>query len=160
LLAVVRAFDDSPSGSWNPLADRHYAQHNVDVVHIDQGGVATFWFFATNPLSEAATIAVRIHPTRAEQLRALSKRFGAEWRELRAGAVGLALGDRGRLERADTELEIELGVGERRLCQGLVSAEGLRRGEVSAVTVDMIATPAGGGEPVGRGSFGAIVFTD
>ncbi|TIM28065.1 MAG: hypothetical protein E5Y63_21920 [Mesorhizobium sp.] len=161
LLAVVSAFDDSPSGSWNPLADRHYAQHNVDIVHIDQGGIGTFWFFATNPLPEAATLTIRIHPTSAEELHTLSRRFGADWRELRSGAVGVALSDRGRLERADSELEIELGAGERRLCQGLVSAEGLRRGEVSAVTVEMIATPArGASETVGRGSFGAIVFTD
>ncbi|TIP25677.1 MAG: hypothetical protein E5X67_23760 [Mesorhizobium sp.] len=161
LLAVVSAFDDSPSGSWNPLADRHYAQHNVDIVHIDQGGIGTFWFFATNPLPEAATLTIRIHPTSAEELHTLSRRFGADWRELRSGAVGVALSDRGRLERADSELEIELGAGERRLCQGLVSAEGLRRGEFSAVTVEMIATPArGASETVGRGSFGAIVFTD
>jgi hypothetical protein len=161
LLAVVSAFDDPPSGSWDPLSDRHYAQHNVDVVQVDQGGVAAFWFFATNPLYETATLVLRVRPARLEELRALSTTFGADTRELRSESIGLTLGDRGRLERPDSELELELAAGERRLCQGVVSAEGLRRGELSAVTVEMNAKPVRSDrDAVGRGSFGAIVFVN
>jgi hypothetical protein len=161
LVAVVSAFDDPPSETWDPLTDRHYAQHNLDLVQTDEGGVGAFSFYVTNPLHEAAAISVRIRPVELEALRALSRVYGAEGRELSPGALGLTQVERGQMDRPAPELQLELDAGERRLCQGLVAGTGLRRGEISAVTVEMTARPARGER--GRkahGSFGAVVFVN
>ncbi len=162
VIAVVSAFDDPPSGTWDPIGDRHYAQHNIELLEVDEGGIASFSFFVTSPLHELVTATVEIRPAAAAELAILSSAYAAVGQELRRNEVGLTQVDQDVMDRPSSVLTFDLYPGERRLCRGMVAAATLKRGQFSAATVDMTARPARGerDRSAVRGSFGAVIFVN
>jgi hypothetical protein len=160
LIAVVSHVTSDPHpASWDPLTDRHYAQHNLDVRHVDAGGVSAFQFFVANPFAEAARIIVRLRPASGEETRALSAVYASEPGDLPADALRLMAAVGEGAQRPARELRLELRGGERHLCQGLVSAAGLRPGQFVAAEVETSAAPRGGEHGLERkGSYGVVVF--
>jgi hypothetical protein len=160
LIAVVSAgLYDPISGTWDPLTDRHYAQHNLDVLHVDAGGVSPFSFFIGNPFGETARVIASVRPATSAENGTLSAVYGSQAGDLPAEALRLMTATGEGARQPARELQLELKAGERRLCQGLVSTAGLRPGEFVAAQVDTNAAPLrGDGRAETRGSFGVVVF--
>jgi hypothetical protein len=161
LIAVVEAFGDQPSNNWSPLSDRHYAQHNVDVVHVQAGGVGMFQFNVINPFATDAEVMLQLRSATAEELRFLSMTYGAEAHEVGEGALRMIAHADEQGGRPERMLRLQLRPGERRLCQGLMSTQGLRPGQIAAAEVQTSARPLRGErESERRGSYGVIFFVE
>jgi hypothetical protein len=137
-LVEITAGDGYPSGTFDPLTDRHYAQHNVKLVPLLQGMIGTFAFQAGNPFNGKAEMTLRLLPTKVEHLRILEQLYLAKAVELPASAFSLQFVGKGDVGRQHRDLTFGLEGGETLLCQGLVSPEGLKPGQFSAGEVELI----------------------
>ncbi|MBQ0827142.1 hypothetical protein [Streptomyces tagetis] len=159
LLAVVSDLYDAPSGSWNPLADRHYAQHNLSVVPVTPDGTGAVTFQAVNPFPDlAALVEVSVRPASREEATTLTGRLHARAREVDADALRLLAAGEDR--EPSPALRFTLDGGESRSCQALLWAESLAPDEFTAVQVETRARPLDGARtPPRLGSFGAVFFS-
>lgn len=155
IVAVVSAFGDEPDGTWAVGGDSHYAQHNVNVVHLDPGGVQAVAFFVKNPFPDAsARVNVRITSAPLEQLEALSAIYHAEPSDIGQEYVGLST--QGLPMDTAAELELELGPGERSRCHALLAPGVLAPGQFG--TVEVRTTASSPKQPDREGALGLIVF--
>ncbi|MFI5924077.1 hypothetical protein ACIA8M_36860 [Streptomyces anulatus] len=159
LIAVVDELLDGPSGSWDPTQDRHYAQHNLDVVPVGAGGMGVVTFQAANPFPDmSAVIEVVVRAATTAELRTLARRLHASPSELEEAATKLVVVGQGGQDPT-SELRVELGGGETRACQALVWADNLRPDEFVAIEVRTRATPLDGQQMAARnGSFGTVFY--
>lgn len=161
LVAVVGAFGDHPGGTWDVLGDRHYAQHNIDIVHVQAGAIGTFHFNVINPFQVDAEVTVQLRAATALELRLLSRMYAADAGEIGQEQLRLMANADDTGGRPERTLRLRLRPGERRLCQGLLSARGLAPGQLTAAEVQTLARPARGACDSGRrGSYGAVFFIE
>lgn len=159
LLAEITAGDAGAPGIVDPINNRHYAQHNIDLVHVVTGRLVRFNFFAANPFETDARVVVKLGPMHGEAIRSLERIYLAEAAELAEEVFSLQLFEDTEGDRRRRELAFDLAAGERRLCQGLVLGKGLKPGQFSAGEVKSTAVSLDGKKEEDRhGSFGVIIF--
>jgi hypothetical protein len=160
LLAEITAGDAGAPGLLDPVANRHYAQHNVDIEHVKAGQTASLVFHINNPFQVGARVRVRVRSADPAMLATLERAYQAPAIALHQHAFGVQLvaDAAGNGQRA--ELLVELAPGERRLCQGLVNSAGLAPGQFAAGEVEVLAAPLHQDRNTGeqRGSLGVVVF--
>lgn len=161
LIAVVGAFGDDASGTWDVLKDRHYAQHNIDIVQVQAGAIGTFHFNVINPYRVDAEVTVQLRAASAQELRLLSRMYAADAREIGQEQLRLVANADDTGGRPERMLRLRLRPGERRLCQGLLSARGLAPGQITSAEVQTSVRPVQGGcESERHGSYGAVFFIE
>jgi hypothetical protein len=159
LLAEITAGDAGAGdgGAPDPFGNRHYAQHNLDLVDVGLGKMSAFSFMTANPFEAEARVLVRLKPVTGAALRSFARIYLAEPAELPASAFRLQLVEAG--DRQYEELAFNLAARERRLCHGIVSLRGLQPGQFSAGEVQStIVSSEGNDRQERRGSLGVIVF--
>ena len=160
LLAQITAGDAGAPGVLDPVMNRHYAQHNVDIETVPAGKTASLVFQVNNPFHVPARALIRLRAADEAALPSLQRLYRAQAVPLRQDAFAVQqLADaEGNQQRR--ELVMELGESERRLCQGLVSSEGLQRGQFGAGQVEVLISPLqqDAREPERLGTLGVIVF--
>lgn len=161
LIAVVSGGTSVPDGSWNPLSDGHYAQHNLDVVPADDSGQVVFPVQLVNPFDVDATVEVKIRSAGREQLQWFADQYRCAPAHLPVQALRLlAVGDDNHTDRPNGSLRLPLAGRERRICQAVVSTERLEPGEFSAIEVRSSFAAGEGrrrGERGAEGCFGVVV---
>jgi hypothetical protein len=159
LIAEITAGDASAPGPVDPVNNRHYAQHNVDLVHVSNGKTGSFIFNAANPFEVQARVTMRLRPVRGAALQTLECIYHAEPVEISADALGLQMVAAEEGDRQCRELVFDLSGREQRLCQGLVTVKDLQPGQVSAGEVELtVKVLRGKSKEERRGSFGVIIF--
>ena len=78
LIAVVSGGTSVPDGSWNPLSDEHYAQHNLDVIPADDSSQVVFPVQLVNPFDVDVIVEVKIRSAGREQLRWFADQYRCE----------------------------------------------------------------------------------
>lgn len=160
LIAVVSGGTSVPDGSWNPLSDGHYAQHNLDVIPADDSGQVIFPVQLLNPFDVDAIVEVKIRSAGREQLRWFADQYRCEPAHLPAQALRLRAADDRDTGRPNESLRLPLGGRERRICQAGVSTERLEPGEFSVIEVRSSVVAVEGrrrGERAAEGCFGVVV---
>lgn len=163
LIAVVSTIGSSPDHSWNPFADGHYAQHNLDVHEVDadtDSAVAPLWI--VNPFPTDAVVEVSIHAAPSERLHWFADRYRTDPAELPAQDLQLLTIDGRGPGRPVGRILLELEGRGRRICHALVSGAKLEPGQFSVVEVRSTvmhddSDRKGRGERY-RGSYGVAIF--
>jgi hypothetical protein len=160
LIAVVNGVGSAADHSWDPLADGHYAQHNLDILELGGGKSAAFPVHLVNPFTTDAVVDVMIRAATVEQLRWFADRYRAEPRRLPVDALGLLVVDGPAAEEPRRALRLDLAGRERRVCHGFVAGDGIGSGEFSVVEVVTSTRPRDDemGRQAIQGSFGMVVF--
>jgi hypothetical protein len=160
LVAVVNAAGSAADGSWDPLADGHYAQHNLNILEVGPGKSATFPVHLVNPFDADAVVEVAIRAASAEQLGWFADRYRAEPHRLPTDALRMLAANGRAVAEPARALSLELAGRERRVCHGLISTDGIQPGEfsvVEVVTSTRLRDDELGREAV-QGSFGMVLF--
>lgn len=135
LLASISTYGSSPDGTWNPLTDAHYAQHNLDIGDIDEStGYATVPVWIVNPFPHRALIDVSIESASREAVETFAVHYHSEPADLPSEDAKLLVAD-GRRTAPEARLRVELAGHSRRLCHALVSGQNLKPGQSSVVEI-------------------------
>jgi hypothetical protein len=162
LIAEITSGEPSAPGLLDPVNNRHYAQHNINLEHVDEGRLTGSSFQINNPFHSDATIRLQIRPAPDEVLKILEGKFRADTRSLSPRALAIRQGVERDRSLGQREISFEMAEKEHRLCQAIISAEGLQSGGFAACEVRATAVSRAnqGQEKEYAGSIGIVVFAN
>ncbi|MDJ1479975.1 hypothetical protein QNI16_05715 [Cytophagaceae bacterium YF14B1] len=158
LFAEVGCPGDLETWSFNPVTDRHYAQHNVNIVHAMPFETTSFFFSASNPLKETALYEFQIRPVSREALRFLEKQYRAKAIPVKEDTISLYPVKAGS-EKNGQKLHASLRPNEKQLFRITIDMPELRNNEFLAVEVEQTLTSTREEQP-STGSIGVLFFTE
>jgi hypothetical protein len=162
LIAEITSGDAAAPDVPDPVGNPHYAQHNVDIVHLKAGKTGSVTFQINNPFALEAKFIIQLKPLSEGALKSLERTYRAEAAPLPQDAFALQQLADAEGNRQQRELVFEMQAGEQRVCQGLVFTKGLQAGQFSAGQVDVFVSSLRQDEhnKAQVGSFGVIVFAE